>query len=150
MNDGKTHGTISQIKRKKYATVPDGSIQQYRCALGAPVGKYDICECCCCHFSSDKLNECTQSRFASTWRTKVFFLFCLLESTTHCRTVNSFILNRTKRKQNVNVILSHTVCTYMSTCYTMYENVTCISANYYSRHIIDGLKLGRFCKTTKK
>ena len=72
------------------------------------MGEYDVCKCCCCHSSSNKLDECTRSRFARC--TKAFFCFHLLDRTTHCRTVNSFILNGTKWKWTVNVILSHTVC----------------------------------------
>ena len=37
------------------------------------------------------------------------FLSVLSDCATHCRTVNLFILNGTKRKRNINVILSHTV-----------------------------------------
>ena len=85
--------------------VPDGLIQRYCCVLGAPMEEYGVCGCCCCHSLSDKLDECVKS-----------FHQCLIVraplnrfAPTHRRMVNSFILNGTKWKWNINFILSHTV-----------------------------------------
>ena len=82
---------VKSNERSTYATVPDSLIQQYCHALGAPVGEYDVCECCCCHSSSDKLDECAQVVLPAPGALKRSF--CLLGRTTYRRTVTSFIVN---------------------------------------------------------